>query len=111
MLTQDVNSSLPNQESILFRNTSDGVIALDRAGLLAKINPAAAAMLRCVPEQCIGKKPGAVFRDTPSLVDLLINDQRSVRKIALPSKRVALGIAEPERDGGRLALIHDITER
>src|SRR5579859_2063281 len=111
MLTQEMLDAWQDQYNVLFRNTADGVLTLDPTGLLTRINPAAVAMLRCVPNECLGKRPAVIFRDMPILVDLLASQEQSVRKVVLPSKRIALGIAEPSKDGGRLLLLHDITER
>ena len=109
MVTETISS--PSQYNLLFRSTSDGVIALDHTGLLLRINPAAAGMLRCVPEEAIGKTPKAVFHDQPALLDLLEGRGDSVRKIILPGKRIAHGISGVDGDSGRLVLLRDITER
>jgi len=111
MLTQEMLDAWLDQYNVLFRNTSDGVITLDPTGLLTRMNPAAAAMLRIAPDECVGKKPAEIFRDMPVLVDLLLGQGQAVRKVVLQSKRVALVIAEPSKDSGRLVLLHDITER
>ncbi len=103
--------SWQSQYNLLFRTTSDGVIALDHTGLLLRINPAAAGMLRCVPEECIGKTPKSVFHDQPALLDLLEGRGENVRKVILPGKRVAHGISEIQPDDTRMVLLRDITER
>ena len=72
MLTQEMLDAWQDQYNVLFRNTSDGVITLDPTGLLTRINPAAAAMLRTAPDECVGKRPADIFRDMPVLVDQLV---------------------------------------
>jgi two-component system, OmpR family, phosphate regulon sensor histidine kinase PhoR len=100
---------------LLFQNTSDGVLILDGSGILIRINPAAASMLRCVPHECLGKRPSAVYHDQPALLGLLTGAAAGsgelIRRIALPDKRIAQGIAVQQSDGGRMALLRDITER
>lgn len=110
MTTQDALTVWENQFNTLFRNSSDGVIVVDRTGLVQRINPAAAAMLRCVPEDCIGKWPGAVFRKFPTLVDLLRGSDSMLRRVPLQGKRIAVGIGE-NLEQGRLVLLQDVTER
>src|SRR5579885_945736 len=103
--------SWQSQYNLLFRTTSDGVIIVDHTGLLQRINPAAAGMLRCIPEECVDKPAKVVFKEQPALVDLLEGRGETLRKIVLPGKRIAHGISETHSDGGRLVLLRDITER
>jgi signal transduction histidine kinase len=95
----------------LFRYTSDGILILDGRGVLVQINPAAASMLRCVPDNCLGKSPGAAFKEHPALITFLAGSSETVRRIPLPDKRIAQGIGVAQADGGRLALLRDVTER
>jgi signal transduction histidine kinase len=75
------------------------------------MNPAAAAMLRLAPDNCLGKHPDTVFKDQPALVSMLMGKDEHARRVPLPDKRTAFGIAQDQADGGRLVLLQDITER
>src|SRR5690242_3395675 len=105
----DPCDSVQNDYDLLFQTTSDGVLILDGSSVLIRINPAAASMLRCVPHDCIGKRPSAVFPDQPALLALLAGaraaDGEVVRRISLPDKRIAQGIAVQQSDGGRMILL------
>src|SRR4051794_39777183 len=111
MLNHDALGAWESQFNSLFRNSSDGVILTDRTGLLLRINPAAASMLRSPAEECLGKRPSAAFRDMPPLIALLTGDGDTVRRIILPAKRTALGISLVQDDGSRMVVLQDITER
>src|SRR5260221_11517861 len=109
----DPCDSIQNDYDLLVQTTSDGALILDGSGLLIRINHAAGSMLRCVAHDCIGKRPSAAFPDQPALLALLASvaagDGEVVRRISLPDKRIAQGIAIQQSDGGRMILLRDIT--
>src|SRR4051794_5777879 len=94
---------------LLFQNVSDGALILSDDGLLIRMNPAAAIMLRCVPEDCLFKTPAQAFGDQPALIALC--EGAAGKRVSLPDKRIARGISESMPEGGRLVLLRDITER
>jgi two-component system phosphate regulon sensor histidine kinase PhoR len=114
MATQDLHSHQAHQiweYDLLFRNTSDGALILDQHRILLRINPAAAAMLRCVPGDCLGKQVEVVFKGQPALLTLLVGKGEITGRVPLPDRRVATGIADDQQGGGRLVLLRDVTER
>src|SRR4051794_3485875 len=111
MITDEVIHTAQNQYNLLFRAISDGAIVADRAGLLVRINPAAAGMLRCIPDDMLGRLCADVFKDQPILIDLLGGHGDSTRELQLPGKRTVIGIRECQTDGSYLVLLQDITER
>jgi signal transduction histidine kinase len=117
-----VESQFEIASDLLFRYTSDGVLILDADDVLVRMNPAAAAMLHCAPEDCLGKHASSLFKDQPALLALLTESGQTTRRIPLPDKRIAIGIGHDEVNGeetgpdaaaggGRLVLLQDITER
>ncbi|MEP7288087.1 MAG: PAS domain-containing sensor histidine kinase [Chloroflexota bacterium] len=111
MVTHNTLDAWRSQFNLLFNTISDGVIILDHTGVLLRINPAAAGMLRCTPEEIYAKPPDSVFGDLPDLLDLLLGNDPLTRHVVLPANRIALGIAETQPEGGRLVVLQDITER
>jgi signal transduction histidine kinase len=95
----------------LFERTADGVLITDAAGVITHINPSAVAMLGVTAKQVRGQKPGLLFRYNPSLLNLLQREGEQVLDVHLPRRRVALGIATPLPEGGKLALLQDVTEQ
>jgi signal transduction histidine kinase len=94
---------------LLFQNVSDGALILSDDGLIIRMNPAAAMMLRCVPEACLYKTPAQAFTDQPALIALC--EGAAGKRVPLPDKRIARGIGESMPEGGRLVLLRDVTER
>jgi signal transduction histidine kinase len=95
----------------LFRTTSDGLIALDAEGCITRMNPAAASMLRVIPEDCLGKKSADSFKSNRVLMNLLTLHDDITYDVRLPEKRLAVGFGTTFEDGGRLVILQDITER
>jgi signal transduction histidine kinase len=62
-------------------------------------------------EACVGHRPVEVFAKRRGLVELLHNRGDQVRDIRLSRKRMAVGAATDLPDGGRIAVVRDVTER
>ena len=99
------------QFDYLFRTTADGLIMLDASGCVNRMNPAAAAMLRVIPEECIDKQPAEAFPNNRDLVNLLTLHDDITYNVPLPKKRLAVGFGTTFEDEGRMVLLQDITER
>src|SRR5258708_17586177 len=99
MVTQDAHNSSLDSYNILFRTTSDGVIVVDGNGIVSRINPAGAGMLRCTPEQVLGLQANRAFHDYTGLVDLIFGPVPRVHRIIIPGRRISLGMAEPADQG------------
>ncbi len=95
----------------LFRMTSDGLITLDAEGYIDRMNPAAAAMLRVTPEECLGKKPTELFPQNHRLLNLLTLHDEITSDVRLPEQRLAVGFGMTFPDGGRMVVLQDVTER
>jgi PAS domain S-box-containing protein len=104
-------STVRARYDFLFRTTSDGLIVLDAEGRVIRMNPAAAAMLRISPEQCLGKTSADAFSGNRKLISLLTLRDDITYDIALPEKRLAVGFGMTFDDGGRIAVLQDETER
>lgn len=100
-----------SQYEALFRATSDGVIVADPAGLVVSINPAGLAMLGQAAEQVIGQPADRVFSKHPALVNLFKRTGEQTLDVRLPRRRMAVGVANTLADGGRMVILHDVTER
>ncbi len=96
--------------SFIFRTTADGIVILDADRTIQRINPAMAAMFRLTPDECVGKKPSQVFK-SHGLVNLLMGHGERHGEIRLPKQRVAVGFGDDLPGGGRIVLVHDVTEQ
>lgn len=104
-------ASIQSRYDYLFRTISNGLITLDAEGCVARMNPAAAAMLRVTPEACLGKLPSKAFQDNRALVTLLSHHDDITYDVRLPQHRLAVGFGTTLDDGGRLVVLQDVTER
>lgn len=104
-------AALQERYDYLFRTVSDGIIMLDAEGRVLRMNPAAAAMLRLTPEECLGKLPGEAFPENRVLINLLTLLDNMTYDVRLPEKRLAVGFGTTLGDGGRIVVLHDVTER
>lgn len=104
-------SALQEQYDYLFRTASDGLIVVGATGKIARINPAAAAMLRLAPETGVGHLPSETFKDTPLLVTLLNTNHETTLEFMMPGSRLAAATARTLKGGVRLAVIQDVTEQ
>ena len=104
-------AALRERYDYLFRTTSDGLIALDREGRIERMNPAASAMLRLVPEDCLGRFPGQAFKGNRALINLLDIQSDVTVDVRLPENRLAVGFSVALEDGGRMAVLQDVTEQ
>ncbi len=95
----------------LFRTAAEGILIMESQGAVARVNPAAAAILGVSPDALIGQRTPVVLRFSPGLMRLMQGRGARQNLIDLPHKRVAMGISEDLPDGGRIVLLHDITER
>jgi signal transduction histidine kinase len=77
---------------------------------LIRFNPAAAAMLRIVPSEALGQHTAVLFKQRPDLIRLFNQPGEQQSEVILPNKRIATGVGA-DRPGGRIVLLHDITER
>ena len=104
-------STVRARYDFLFRTTSDGIIMLGADGRVARLNPAAAAMLRVTPEGCLGRPPADAFADNRRLLHLLTQPDDVTYDVQLPDRRLAVGFGMTFADGGRMVVLQDVTER
>jgi len=104
-------SSLQARYDHLFRMVSDGIITLDGRGRVDRVNPAAAAMLRVTPEECLTRSPSEAFSGNRALINLLTLEENLTCNVSLPQKRLAVGFGSTLKDGTRIVLLQDVTER
>ncbi len=95
----------------VFHATNNGIVLTDADGVIRRINPALAGMLLLSIDECLGQRPAVVFRTRHGLVELLAKHGEQVRQIRLPKKRLAFGTGVDLPDGGRVAVVQDITEQ
>lgn len=95
----------------IFNTTSDGIVITGSNGLVERLNPALAGMLSASLQECLGQKPAVVFARRRGLVDLLTKKGEQERQVLLPKRRLAIGIGIDLPSGGRMAIVHDVTER
>lgn len=99
------------QLNFLFQTAAEGILLTDSAGLLVRLNPAAASMLRLAPGTSPGRPVSVLFKQHPALVRLFTQTGEHQGQIPLPHKRTAFGVGMDRPDGGRVVLLHDITEQ
>jgi signal transduction histidine kinase len=95
----------------VFRSTSDGIIILNRQGLIALVNPAAVAMLSISVDAIVGKTPKHAFGQNAALINLFTRSGDQTLDVRLPRRRLAVGLSTTLENGDRLVMLHDVTER
>ncbi|MBN1287634.1 MAG: HAMP domain-containing histidine kinase [Anaerolineae bacterium] len=104
-------TSLSIAFEVLFNSINNGVVITGPDGLITQMNPALAGVLSVALRECLGQKPAAAFAKRHGLVDLLTKKGEQERQIMLPKRRLAVGIGMDLPDGGRIAVVQDITEK
>ena len=99
------------QYEFLFHRTADGVLITGTDGAIEHANPAAAMLLASSVEELCGKQPARIFHNNPALVNLFTRHGEQTLDVRLPRRRLAVGIAAPLADGGRIVLLQDVTEQ
>ncbi len=99
------------QLNFLVQHAAEGVLITQADGCLIRLNPAAAAMLGLSPADVLGAPVSGVFRHQPALLHLLTDPGEQSLEIGLPHKRIAAAVAVDRPAGGRMVLLHDVTER
>jgi signal transduction histidine kinase len=99
------------QLNFLFQMAAEGILIVQADGHLERLNPAAAALLELAPGEARGAHTAVIFKHRPDLIRLCNAPGEQQARIALAHKRVATGIGVDRPDGGRIVLLHDITER
>ncbi len=105
------SDALQARYDYLFRAISNGLIMLDRHGVVQRVNPAAAAMLRIPPEECLGRPAAEAFQANPALTRLLSRHDDITYDVRLAEHRLAVAFGTTLEDGGRLVVLQDVTER
>ncbi len=99
------------QLDFLFQNAAEGILIIQADGFLARLNPAASSMLGIMPDAALGVHVTTLFANNPPLSRLCANPGDQQSDITLPHKRLALGMGADRPGGGRIVLLHDVTER
>lgn len=110
-MSKEAAAGVSETYEFLFRSTSDGLVITGADDAIREMNPAASAMLGVLVEDVVGKHPRRAFRQYPALVNLFTRDGAQTLDVRLPRRRLAVGIATPLADGGRVVLLQDVTER
>lgn len=98
------------QLNFLFQTAAEGILLTNADGYLVRLNPAAAAMLDIDPH-VVGQHTAALFKHQPSLIRLFNAGGEQHAQITLLHKRIATGVGMDRPAGGRIILLHDVTER
>lgn len=99
------------QLNFLFQTAAEGILLADADGYLTRLNPAAAAMLGLSPDAALGSHTATLFKHQPGLIRLLNGDGEQQAEISLLHRRIATGVGMDRPGGGRIVLLHDVTER
>jgi signal transduction histidine kinase len=99
------------QLDFLFRTAAEGILITQADGYLARLNPAAAAMLELTPGAALGEHTAILFKPYPALIQLCNAPGQLEIDVTLPHRRLATGVGADHPGGGRIVLLHDITER
>ncbi|MBI5931655.1 MAG: PAS domain-containing protein [Chloroflexi bacterium] len=111
MTEQNSNSFSQNIYDFVLHRAAEALIQTDAASQVALFNPAAAAMLQLSSADVLGKPTKDAFTNNVNLIRLLKPSGPAVLDIKLPRDRLAQGIAQDLPEGGRIILLHDVTER
>lgn len=106
-----IDSDYVVQLDFLFQTAAEGILLTDADGYLTRFNPAAAAMLWIVPSDALGQHTAVLFKQRPDLIRLFNQSGEQQAEINLPHKRIATGVGADRPHGGRIVLLHDVTER
>ncbi len=98
------------QLNFLFQTAAEGILLVEADGCLSRLNPAAAALLGLSPD-VLGQPVKELFRHRPALIRLCNLPGEQMADVTLPHKRVATGVGMDRPEGGRIVLLHDVTER
>jgi PAS domain S-box-containing protein len=101
---------LSQEYEFILRSTADGILLMGADGKIARMNPAAAAMIGKTVEEVVGKKPSDCFIKYANLLNLFKREGEQTLEVRLPRRRLAVGIATSLENGDRLVLLQDITE-
>lgn len=99
------------QLNFIFQTAAEGILVTQADGFLTRLNPAAAAMLGLSPDDVLGEQTAQTFKQHPDVLRLLAVRGDQLAEITLPHKRLATGVGLDRPNGGRIVLLHDITER
>lgn len=107
---REIASLVENRETTL-HGLSEGVVAVDRAGVVQLVNDAAARLLDSSTEDLVGRPAAAVL--SPGLVDVL-TDGESEGRLVLSGERVLIARSSGARQGTEIVaatiLLRDHTE-
>jgi signal transduction histidine kinase len=95
----------------IFHRTADGILIASPDGVIEHVNPAAAILLGKTVEQLCGQESARLFHNNPALLNLLTRPGDQTLDVRLPRRRLAVGVAAPLTDGGRIVLLQDVTEQ
>ena len=99
------------QLNFLFQTAAEGILIIQADGCLARLNPAATAMLGLPPREALGEHTEILFKPYPALIQLCNAPGQLQIDVTLPHKRLATGVGIDQPGGGRIVLLHDVTER
>jgi signal transduction histidine kinase len=99
------------QLNFLFQTAAEGILVTQADGYLTRLNPAAASLLEIAPDDVLGEHVGQIFAQQPDLLRLLTGSGEQQAEIVLPHRRIASGVGVDRPNGGRIVLLHDVTEQ
>ncbi len=99
------------QLNFLIQTAAEGILITQVDGYLQRMNPAAAAMLGLAPDETLGEHTATLFSRSPVLARLCNSPGEQQGEVTLPHQRLALGVGADRPSGGRIVIIHDVTER
>jgi two-component system sensor histidine kinase ResE len=95
----------------IFRTTADGIIITDAHQVIARVNPAAAALLGVRVEELIGRTPQQCFGKNATMLNLFTRAGDQTLDVRLPKRRLAVGNSTSFKDGSQVVLLQDVTEQ
>ncbi|MBL1133782.1 MAG: PAS domain-containing protein [Chloroflexi bacterium] len=111
MTETNANSFSQNIYDFVLHRAAEALIQTDAADSIVLFNPAAAAMLQLSSAEVLGQISKDAFTGNLNLIRLLKPAGPDLLDIKLPRDRLAQGIAQDLPEGGRIVLLHDVTER
>lgn len=98
------------QHDFFFQMAAEAILLLDAEGIVERLNPAAAALLGLGPN-AVGRAVSDVLHGVPTLVALCQGQGLQQGRVLLPRRRMADGVSQVRPGGGRIVILHDVTER
>ena len=97
--------------TFLLRSSADGILITTAENRIKHLNPAAASMLSVTTDEVLNRTPRECFGKNGALMNLFEREGEQILDVRLPRRRLATGIGMTTKNGERVILLQDVTEK